>query len=85
MLSKEPNFIKFVKKGTNVKQKKTPHVGSLHQSVDWIFIADLNKKCNFLLHIVCTELRPDITINFNSAKKVILIDLTCPCEQNMEK
>ena len=31
VVSKEQNFIKFVKKGTKVKQKKTPHVGTLHQ------------------------------------------------------
>ena len=36
VVSKEQNFIKFVKKGTKVKQKKTPHVGTLQQSVDWI-------------------------------------------------
>ena len=27
----------------------------------------------------------DITIYSNSAKKVLLIELTCPCEENMEK
>ena len=85
VVSKEQNFIKFVKKGTKVKQKKTPHVGTLHQSVDWILKADLDKKYNFPLHIAYTELRPDITIYSNSTKKVILIELTCPCEENMEK
>ena len=80
MANKEQNFIKFVKKG-----KKTPHVGKLHQSMDWILKADLDKKCNFPLHIAYTELQPDITIYSNSAKKVILIELTCPFEKNMEK
>ena len=85
VVSKEQNFIKFVKKGTKVKQKKTPHVGTLHRSVDWILKADSDKKCNFPLHIAYTELQPDITIYANSAKKVLLIELTCPCEENMEK
>ena len=40
VVSKEQNFIKFVKKGTKVKQKKTPHVGTLHHSVDLILKAD---------------------------------------------
>ena len=31
-----------------------------------------------------TELRPDITFFSNKLKRVILIELTCPCEENME-
>ena len=86
LVTKEQNFIKFVKKGTKVKHKKTAHVGNytMH-SADWILIADLDKRNNFPLHIFYTELQPDITIYSNSAKKVILINLTCPCEENMEK
>ena len=42
VVSKEQNFIKFVKKGTKVKQKRTPHVGTLHHNVDWILKADLD-------------------------------------------
>ena len=85
MVSKEQNSIKFVKKGTKIKQKKTPYVGALHQSVDLILVTDLDKKYNFPLHIAYTELRPDITIYSNSAKKGILIELTCPCEENIDK
>ena len=54
VVSKEPNFIKFVKKGTKVKHKNTPHVGTLHNSADRILIADLDKK--YWLHIAYTEL-----------------------------
>ena len=60
-------------------------MGTLHQSVDWILKADLDKKYNFTLHITYTELCPDITIYSNSAKKVILIELNCLYEENMEK
>ena len=73
VVSKEQNFIKFVKKGTKVKQKKTPHVGTLHHSVDLILKADWDKKYNFPLQIAYTELWPDITIYSYSVKKVILI------------
>ena len=52
-----------------VKQNKTPHVGTLHQSLDWILKADLDKKYKFPLHIAYTELWPDITIYSNLAKK----------------
>ena len=69
--SKEQNF-KFIKKGTKVKHKKTPHVATLHNSTVWILIADLDKKYNFHLYVIYTELWPDITIYSNSAKKVIL-------------
>ena len=42
-------------------------------------------KNNFPLDIAYRKLRPDITIYSNSAKKMILIELTCPCKENMEK
>ena len=32
-----------------------------------------------------TELQPDTTIYSSSAKKVILFELTCPCEENIKK
>ena len=35
-------------------------------------------------HIALTELRPDITIFPNKLKRVIVIELTCRCEENME-
>ena len=49
-----------------------------YNSVNWILIADLDKKYNFPLLIAYTQLQPDITIYSNSAKKVIMIKLTCP-------
>ena len=48
-----------------------------YTSVNWILIADLDKKYNFPLLIAYTQLQPDITIYSNSAK-VIMIKLTCP-------
>ena len=54
--SKEQSFIKFIKKGTKVKHKKTSHMGTLHSRADSILIADLDKKNNFPLHIAYTEL-----------------------------
>ena len=54
-------------------------MGKLHQTVDWILTADLDKKkYNFSLHIAYAELQSDITIYSYVAKKVILIELTCP-------
>ena len=39
----------------------------------------------FTRHIAFTQLCSDMVIFSNSTKKVILIELTCPCEENMEK
>ena len=39
----------------------------------------------FPSHLIAfTELRPDITIFSNKLKRVILIELICPCEENMQ-
>ena len=74
----------FVKKGAKVPRKRTPPVGILHHASDWVLLADLNSNYCFPVHIAFTQLRPDITIFSNSLRKVILIELTCPCEENME-
>ena len=37
-----------------------------------------------ILQLAFTQLRPDITIFSNNLRKVVLIELTCPCEENME-
>ena len=78
-ISPQPS-IEFVRKGTKVPHKRTPPVGILHLSSDWILLADLNKTYCFPVHIAFT----DIKIFPDSLRKVILIELTCPCEENME-
>ena len=45
---------------------------------------DLDGTFSFPLHIAFTEQRRDRTIFSNKLKRVILIDLTCPCEEDME-
>ena len=35
-------------------------------------------------HIAITSLRPDLIVFSNSMKRIIIIELTCPCEENME-
>ena len=76
--------IKFVKKRAKVPRKRSPLVGILHHASDWVLIADLNSNYCFPVHIAFTQLRPDITIFSNNLRKVVLIELTCPCEENME-
>ena len=76
--------IMFVKKGAKLPRKRTPPVGILHCVSDWVLLAGLNSYYCFPVHIAFTQLRPDITIFPNSLRKVILIELTCPCEENMQ-
>ena len=76
--------ITFVKKGAEVPRKRTLPVGILHLASDWVLLAGLNSNYCFPVHIAFTQLRPDITIFSSSLRKVILIELTCPCEENME-
>ena len=76
--------MKSEKKGTNVRRKGTPPVGILHQASDGVLLADIDSIYCFPVHIDFTQLRPDITIFSNALRKVTLIELTCPCEENME-
>ena len=76
--------IKFVKKGTKVPCKRSPPVGILHHASDWVLLADLNSNYCFPVHMAFTQLRPDITISQAVLSKVILVELTCPFDENME-
>ena len=65
-------------------RKRTPPVGILHHASDWVLSADLNSNYCFPVYIAFTQLRNTITIFSNSLRKVILLELTCSCEENME-
>ena len=82
--SKQPIKIKFVKKRTRVKNKQFSYSGILHQASDWVLWGDLDGTFSFPPHIAFTKQRPDVIIFSNKLKRVILIQLTCPCEENME-
>ena len=47
-------------------------------------LGDLDGTFSFPPHIAFAELRPDIIIFSNKLKIVILIELTCPSQKNME-
>ena len=75
---------KYVKKGSRVKNKNSYPSGILHQASGWVFLGDLDGMLSFPPRIAFTELRPDITVFSNKLIRVILVELTCPCEENME-
>ena len=62
---------------------RTKPTGLLHLGNDWFLLSDLDNKYQFPGHIAVTALRPDVVIYSNLLKRVIIIELTCPCEENM--
>ena len=77
------NAIHFVKAGKPPPKAKTNPTGILHLSSDWVLISDTGCNYIFPIHIALTELRPDVVIFSNFLRRVILLELTCPCEENM--
>ena len=47
-------------------------------------MSDLDSGFIFPGHIAITSLRPDLIVFCNRMKRIIIIELTCPCEENME-
>ena len=83
-LVKKNNIISFVRAGERVRSSKSKHTGILHLIDDWKVIADLSEDYVFPIHIALTSQRPDLVLYSNKIKHAILIELTCPCEENME-
>ena len=81
--SKKSNNIHFIKSGTKPPKTKTNPTGIFHLASDWVLISDLGPKYVFPFQIALTELRPDIVIFSKALRRVVLLELTCPCEENM--
>ena len=82
----QPTSIKFVKAGDKAKKSnKKRSLGLLHAAPDWKLLCDLDSKLVFPSFIAVTVLCPDIVLYSVVEKTVILIELTCPCEENMEQ
>jgi ubiquitin C-terminal hydrolase len=78
--------IVFVREGcqSNTRQTPTPKEGILERGKDWNLLTDLGKQLKFPTHIIITSLRPDLVIFSDSSKILIIIELTCPCEENID-
>ena len=77
--------IAFVKSGAKVSSSNRGlPKGLLDGSDDWHLLADVDRQLKFPSHIANTILRPDIVIYSNSLRILIIIELTCPCEQNID-
>ena len=62
---------------------KGNHGGILQEGTGWKMLVDLDKQLVFPL--IETLLRPDIVLLAEKEKIVILIELTCPPEENIEE
>ena len=80
-------LVNFVKAGTRPKKKDKKVIrGVFDGATDWVLQCDLrNIQHPFPPHILVTTDRPDIVVFSNSTKRVIIIELTCPVEENLEK
>ena len=63
---------------------KFPNCGLLHTAPDWLLLYDLESTQVIPPTIAISHLRPDILLYSTSTKTVIILELTCPCEENIE-
>ena len=75
--------ISFVKEGQKPKNIRKPKVGLLHSAPKWKILYDFQGSPTVPSFLTVTTLRPDIVLYSCSIKAVIIIELTCPCEENM--
>lgn len=74
----------FVREGARMTKRKAtaPHV--LDTARDWKLLVDfMGDPIVFPPHICATNQRPDIVLWSDSARHVILIELTCPAEEKI--
>ena len=74
----------FVRVGSSKQLQTKNKVTLLSSAPDWQLLVDLERQTKFPVHIVGTNLWPDIVMFSNSTKKVIMWELSVPWEENME-
>ena len=76
------SYIKFVKAGSRLPKtykKTTADFYIVHQTG-----SDLESTLVIPPAIAILQLRPDILLYSTTTKTVIIVEFTCPCEENME-
>ncbi|XP_057310615.1 uncharacterized protein LOC130648580 [Hydractinia symbiolongicarpus] len=77
--------ISFVPAGKLLPTKKHSKIqGILHLASDWRLLSDLDLTLIVPPYLAVTQLRPDILLTSAMTKIVIILELTCPCEEYME-
>ncbi|XP_053176235.1 uncharacterized protein LOC128359949 [Scomber japonicus] len=75
----------FVKAGEKPPPQPKAQTGLLGTAKDWQLRVDLGKQLKFPVSILKTSLRPDIVLQSESSKQVIMLELTVPWEERMEE
>ena len=75
--------ISFVKEGQKPNNVRKTKVGLLHSAPIWKILYDFQGSPTVPSFLTVTTLHPDIVLYSCSIKAVIIIELTCPCEDNM--
>ncbi|XP_057297663.1 uncharacterized protein LOC130628696 [Hydractinia symbiolongicarpus] len=79
------NKINFIPAGQSPSKKRhTKCPGLLHLASDWKILSDLDSVLVVPPYIAITQLRPDVLLISSSSKTVIMLELTCPYEENTE-
>ena len=73
---------RFVKEGEQPRTTKEKATGILQDGTTWRLLVDLDKQLIFPL--VETLLRPDMVLLADKEKILVIIELTCPAEENIE-
>ena len=84
-VSRAVKLVRFVPEGVSPParvRQASPKVGLLSGADDCVY---LDKKLVFRPHIMTTLLRPDIVIFSNTSSTVVMVELTCPSEENVER
>ena len=75
----------FVKSGTPPPKRTTNKSGILFLASNWKVVRDSNKQYVSSSQIALTTLCPDILIYSPSLRHVIIIEIACPYDENMER
>ena len=65
--------------------RKYSKLGILHEAKDWVMEVDVDQQLRFSEAICISTLRQDIVIYSLKLRKVILIELRCLAEENIEE
>ena len=76
----------FVKEGGDISGHKVNRkAGLIEEAKDWELRVDLKKRLVVPQHICVSGLRPDMILFSNTLRMMVIVELTCPCEENIEE
>lgn len=77
--------IAFVRAGEKSQHRTSPAGELLATARDWQLKVDLGRQLKFPDTIAVTTLRPDMVLVSETTKQVVMLELTVPWEDRMEK